>query len=139
MMVDYPSEHTVVLSSVMTNNDTWPTVIRGQYGTMEFGDGLNLSEQSPWWEEFRTANDLLTIHSKGEPTPKPGAATAHLDPMDRRDHMGNFLDAVRKDDRLACNVDLGCATMVAIKMAVDAWKQDQVLLWDHEREVVTQT
>jgi hypothetical protein len=53
--------------------------------------------------------------------------------------MGNFLDAVRNGERLACNVDLGCATMVAIKMAVDAWKHDQVLLWNDEQEVVTRT
>ncbi|HCA39302.1 MAG: Gfo/Idh/MocA family oxidoreductase [Phycisphaerales bacterium] len=139
MMVDYPTEHTIVLSSVMTNNDTWPTVIRGQYGTMEFGNGLTLSEQPPWWEEFRTANGVDITHEDGKPTPKPGTATAHIDPMDRRDHMGNFLDAVRNGDRLACNVDLGCATMVAIKMAVDAWKHDQVLLWNDEQEVVTRT
>jgi hypothetical protein len=29
--------------------------------------------------------------------------------------------------------------MVAIKMAVDAWKQDQVLLWDRDSEVVTRS
>jgi predicted dehydrogenase len=129
MMVDYPGEHTVCLSSVMTNDDTWPTVIRGQYGTMAFHDGLTLSEQAPWSQEFRVANGLEADASK------PGHATVNLPRDERRDHMGNFLDAVRDGAPLACNVDLGCATMVAIKMGVDAWREDRVLRWDAAREV----
>ena len=35
MMVDYPSEHTVMLISVMTNDGNLPMVIRGQYGTLD--------------------------------------------------------------------------------------------------------
>ena len=144
MMVDYPAEHTVVLSSVMTNDDTWPTTIRGQYGTIKpEGDGIDLSEQSAWWNEFRTANsDLIDTtqvdNGKGgtRPEPKPGQATGHIVADARRLHMQNFLDAVRKGEPLACNVDLGCATMVAIKMGVDAWKDDRVLRWDPSTEVV---
>ncbi|MDG2422702.1 MAG: Gfo/Idh/MocA family oxidoreductase [Phycisphaerales bacterium] len=141
MMVDYPSEHTVVLSSVMTNNDTWPYVIRGQYGTMEFGDGLDLSEQSPWADEFRKANGIESRQIIGEDgksrrEPANGQAAAHLDAVPRRDHMGNFLDAVRNGDRLACDVDLGCSVMVAIKMGVEAYRQDKVLFWDDQTEEI---
>jgi predicted dehydrogenase len=141
MMVDYPAEHTICLSSVMTNDDTWPTVIRGQYGTMNFGDKLALTEQSAWWREFRTANELdiqMVDNGRGgeRPEPNAGGATMSLPADNRRDHMGNFLDAVREGAPLACNVDLGCATMVAIRMGVDAWKDDQVLRWDPDREIV---
>jgi len=141
MMVDYPSEHTVCLSSVMTNDDTWPTVIRGQYGTMEFGEGITINEQSPWWKEFRVANGLtphMVDDGTGgqEPLLSPGHATVSLPGQERRDHMGNFLDAIKKGDPLACNVDLGCATMVAIAMGVAAWKDDRVLRWDPDHEVV---
>ena len=59
-----------------------------------------------------------------------------LDLPTRRDHMGNFFDAIRNGDELACNVDLGCATMVGIKMAVDALRYDKVLRWDNESEKV---
>jgi len=137
MMVDYPSEHTICLSSVMTNDDTWPTVIRGQYGTMRFQEQLMLSEQAPWWREFRTANGMNL--GGGDPDPEPGGVSLSLDRLARRDHMGNFFDAIRDDAPLACNVDLGCATMVAIRMGVDAWKQDQVLRWDADREMAIPT
>ncbi len=127
MMVDYPSEHTVVLSSVMTNDDTWPYVIRGRHATMEFGGGIDMHQQRPWEKEFKAANaDIL-----GDDT-----STCSMPAVGRRSHRDNFFDAVRNGDTLACNVDLGCATMVAIKMGVDAWAQDKVLRWDPEKEVV---
>ncbi|MDP7004943.1 MAG: hypothetical protein QF718_01870, partial [Phycisphaerales bacterium] len=65
-----------------------------------------------------------------------GEMEVMLMPHERRDHMGNFLDAIRNGDELACNVDLGCSTMVGIKMAVDALQQDKVLRWNGEDEKV---
>jgi hypothetical protein len=122
----------------MTNDDTWPYVIRGRHATMTFDDGVKLSEQRPWWKEFRQANadKVQSAMKDGKPDPREGQATCSMERPSRRDHMGNFLDAIRKDDTLACNVDLGCATMVAIKMGVEAWRQDKVLRWDADEEVV---
>ena len=54
----------------------------------------------------------------------------------RRDHRGNFLDAIRNGDELACNVDLGASTMVAIKMGVESLRQNKVMLWDSESETM---
>ena len=138
MMVDYPSEHTVVLSSVMTNDDTWPLTIRGRHATMTFGNGVEMKEQRPWWKAFREANadKVQTTMKDGRPDPGEGQATARVDALGRRSHRHNFFDAVRNGDALACNVDLGCSTMVAIKMGVDAWKQDKVLRWDAQDERV---
>jgi hypothetical protein len=138
MMVDYPREHTVVLSSVMTNDDTWPYVIRGRNATMSFDSGIKMDEQRPWWKEFREANadKVQTTMNNGKPDPQEGQASCSMDRVARRSHRDNFFDAVRNGDRLACNVDLGCATMVAIKMGVEAWRQDKVLRWDPEQEVV---
>ena len=50
--------------------------------------------------------------------------------------MGNFIDAVRGVDSLHCNIDLGCSTMVAIKMGVEAYRQNRVLQWDASSERV---
>ena len=43
---------------------------------------------------------------------------------------------LRGKDKLACNADLGCATMVAIKMAVESFRQSKTLLWDAKDEKV---
>jgi len=143
MMVDYPSEHTVVLVSVMTNDLGVPDIIRGQYGTMKFENGISLYEQAAWADEFRTANsDTVTVTTEtdeqGKQVTKPanGRAVSRHDVQGRRDHMGNFLDAIRNGDRLSCNVDLGASTMVAIKMAVESYRQDKVMLWDAETETM---
>jgi predicted dehydrogenase len=139
MMVDYPSEHTVVLASVMTNDVGVDDVIRGQHGTMTFTNGVTIKEQGTWAPEFRERNgDVLTIGrgADGKPDPKHGQAVFSLDVPQRRDHMGNFLDAIRLGDEQACNVDLGTSTMVAIKMGVESLRQNKVMLWDAETETM---
>ena len=55
---------------------------------------------------------------------------------DGRDLEGNFIDVLRGKDKLACNADLGCATMVAIKRAVESFRQSKTLLWDAKEEKV---
>ena len=122
MVADYPSEHSIVLASVMTNDEGLPTIIRGQHGTMFLDDGPKLVGQSTWAEEFKSKNG--------------GEMEVILNRPSRRDHMGNFFDAIRNGDELACNVDLGCATMVGIKMAVDSLQHDKVLRWDSLQEKV---
>ncbi len=143
MTVDYPSEHTVLLVSVMTNDVGLPTVIHGQHATMRFGDLLEITEQSEWWPEFRRTNagrfpHRLVKDDKGREKPQPpaGEATFVIHTSPRRDHMGNFLDAIRDGAALHCNVELGCSTMVAIKMGVESYRRSQMLLWDAESERV---
>jgi predicted dehydrogenase len=137
LMIDYPSEHTIVLVSVMTNDGQLDTVIRGQHGTIEFGDKLTIREQSSWWQEFRKINaglfeQRIERNDKGEekPVPEPGKASFQLFTSPRRDHMGNFLDSVRELDKPTCNVNLGCSTMAAIKMGVESYRRDKAMLWD---------
>ena len=141
MTADYPSEHTIVLVSVMTNDVGLPDIIRGQYATMEFGDAITVREQAAWMDEFRSINAGRFPHrlvrddaGKEHHEPEAGEASFEIHPSPRRDHMGNFLDAIRDGGQLHCNVDLGCSTMVAIKMAVESYRQDTVMRWDAGRE-----
>lgn len=120
MLIEYPSEHTVLLVSVMTNDVGLPRMIRGQYGTIEFGGGLKLTAQGAWKSEFAGKNG--------------GQETVQLPAEPRRDHMGNFIDAVRGQAELTCNEDLGCALMVAIKLGVDAYRQNRTMIWDHDKQ-----
>jgi len=43
---------------------------------------------------------------------------------------------LRGKDQLACTADLGCATMVAIKMAVASFRQSKRLPWNANPEKV---
>jgi len=120
MLIEYPSEYTVFLVSVMTNDVGVPRIIRGQYGTLEFSGGALLRGQPVWMPEFKAVNaDQEQFTVPAEP---------------RRDHVGNFIDAVRGQAELTCNEDLGCALMVAIKLGVDAYRNNRTMLWDAEKE-----
>ncbi len=144
MTVDYP-RHTVLLASVMVSDVDIPTVIHGQIGTLEFGsDHLEVLEQRVWWPEFRQVNaglfpqEIRTEADREVRVPPEGEARFSIHTSPRRDHTGNFLDAVRGEALPACNVELGCSTMVAIKMGVEAYRSSRALSWDAERQRIAE-
>ena len=90
-------------------------------------------------------NDDLLEHrmvkddnGKEHPEPSEGHAKFSMPSEARPDHMGAFLAAVRGQGPPACNVDLGCSTMVAIKMAVESYRTGQAMIWDSEKEEIIQ-
>ena len=46
---------------------------------------------------------------------------------------------VASDAAWATTVELGCATMVTIKMAVESYRQRKTMLWDAKKERVVAT
>jgi predicted dehydrogenase len=122
MTADYPSEWSLFLVSTLTNDAGIPDRIYGKHGTMEIGGEPLLKVNGDFKEEFKAKND--------------GKEEARLAVKQRRDLEGNFIDVLRGKDKLACNADLGCATMVAIKMAVESYRQKKTMLWDGKREKV---
>jgi len=125
MTADYPSEWSLFLVSTLTNDAGIPDRIYGKHGTMELGGEPSLRFNGDFKEEFKAKND-----DKEE---------VRLPIKQRRDLEGNFIDVLRGKDKLACNADLGCATMVAIKMAVESYRQKKTMLWDAKRERVLTT
>ena len=122
MTADYPSQWSLFLVSTLTNDAGIPDRIYGKHGTMELGGEPSLRFNGDFKEEFKAKND--------------GKEEARLPVKQRRDLEGNFIDVLRGKDKLACNADLGCATMVAIKMAVESYRQKKTMLWDARREKV---
>ena len=116
MTADYPQEFSVFLVSTLTNDTQLPDRVYGKHGTLDLGGEPVLRANGDMKAEFRAAND--------------GRDEARLALAPRRDMVGNFLDVVRGTGRLNCNVELGTATMVAIKMAVEAYRQRKTLTWN---------
>jgi predicted dehydrogenase len=116
IMLDYPSEHTIALVSVMTNTSGIEERICGNEGTLLFHDGVTLEAQESWKEEFKKKNDA------------PDRYVIKTTP--RRGHMENFLDAIRGQAELHCNHELGAATMVGIQMGVEAYRGRKTVTWD---------
>ncbi len=122
MTADYPSEWSIFLVSTLTNDAGLPDRIFGKYGTMDLGGDVRMRFNGAFQEEFSAKNgDKLETSIPTEP---------------RRDLEQNWIDAMRGKAEVHCNVDLGCATMVAIKMAVESFRQRKTLLWDSKKEKV---
>jgi hypothetical protein len=129
MNADYRSEFTMNLTSVLTNNTPVPTRIYGQYGTIEIADDSDRAGQvGEMWvigngdfiEEFKERN---------------GGYTRLSLPMDERpDLRGNFFDCIREGGTPFCNVELGTATMVGIKLGVESYRRNKTMLWDSENQ-----
>ena len=122
LTADYPSQWSLFLASTLTNDAGIPDRIYGKYGTMELSGEPSLRWNGDFKEEFKAKND--------------GKEELRLPIQARRDLEGNFIDVLRRNGQLACNADLGCSTMVAIKMAVDSFRHNKTLLWDAKSEKV---
>lgn len=123
MTVDYPTEWSIFLVSTLTNDAQIPDRIYGKHGTMDVGGDPLLWANGEFGDEFKTKND--------------GKEEARILMTQRKDMVGNFLDVIRGNGALHCNVDLGTTTMVAIKMAVESYRQSKTMVWDAKRERVT--
>jgi predicted dehydrogenase len=122
MTADYPSNFSIFLVSTLTNDEQIPDRIYGKYGTMDVGGEPFLRGNGDFEEEFKAKNGgLKEIRIPVEP---------------RRDMEGNFIDVIRGTGELHCNVELGASTMVAIKLAVESYRQKKTMLWDVEKEKV---
>jgi len=98
-----------------------PDRIYGKFGTLELGSGdPEIRVNGPLLPEFKQKND--------------GYTQVRLERKERRDMKGNFIDVIRGKDRLHCNADLAAATMVAIKLGVESYRQRRTMLWDPKLE-----
>ena len=90
---------------------------------MDVSDDIELRFNGQFESEFKARNDgYREVRISGDPG---------------RDLLGNFVDVIRGNGSLHCNSELGAATMVAIKLAVDSYRKGRTLMWDHQREQVT--
>ncbi len=116
MMIDYPSDHTIVLLGSQANRQRVPEIIRGHRGTITFEPpGLILRPQ----KEFENEVKELAIN----PQPRAG-------------HMDNFLQCIRTRKKPHCNEIIGYRVMVAIGMGVRAYRERKVMLFDLKNEKV---
>ncbi len=115
-MIEYPSGHTVVLTSSMANRQGVPEIIRGHEATLYFEGGKAIVRPE---KEFE--NDREEIQVGPEPRP---------------DHMTNFLECVRTRAKPHCDAETGYKVEVAIALGVRAYREGKVMKFDPEKEEV---
>jgi predicted dehydrogenase len=122
LTIDYPQEFSVLLVSTLTNDSQLPDRVYGKHGTLDLDGEPRLRFNGDFKDEFKAKNG--------------GQEEARLAIKLRRDMVGNFLDVIRGNGTLHCNVELGAATMVAIKLGVESFRQRKTMNWDAKSERV---
>jgi predicted dehydrogenase len=114
-IIDYPSEHSVVIVGSQANEQGLPVVVRGHEATMYLGG---------------SGGDIVI-----RPERIFGGSEQKIDTKNVDDtiqaHHDDFLDCVRRrDPKTHCDSDLGYKIDVAIDLAVESYRRNAVCRFD---------
>jgi hypothetical protein len=134
--LDYAGEFTILLVNHSAVGARIPTLICGRHGTLEM-----TNTRTPRGRPHEPTSDL---RFRAEPEflaefkEKNENAEAQVDMKVEacRDIMARFLDAIRGLGTVSCNAELGAATMVGIRMGVDAYRLNKPMIWNPRTETV---
>lgn len=133
MMLDYPEKTTVMVVSSLANDMPIRHVIRGHEATLEFTrEGFTITPQEQ--------SELAIVSGTGETVKgtnlftykKTGAEDITL-------HHRNLIAAIRKNESLKCDQDLGFYGVVACMMGVESFRNRKYLKWDHQNKVIIES
>jgi hypothetical protein len=126
MMLDYPEKTTVMVVSSLANDMPIRHVIRGHKATLEFTkEGFTITPQEQ--------SELAKISGTGEAVKGSGIFT-HIKTgaEDVTLHHRNLQAAIRKNEPLKCDQNLGLYGVVACMMGVESFRKRKYLKWDHQ-------
>jgi predicted dehydrogenase len=117
MLLDYPGGPTIMLVSSMANDTPIDHVIRGHKATLTFTrTGFTITPQRPYAKEMK---EIVHTKSGGE---------------DVRFHHRNLQAAIRKNEPLKCDCQLGYYGVVAASMGVESFRKQKYMRWDAAKQ-----
>ncbi|MCL6518515.1 MAG: Gfo/Idh/MocA family oxidoreductase [Armatimonadetes bacterium] len=116
MIIDYPSDHSIVLCSSMANRQGITEMIRGHEATMYFEEpGVVIRPEN----EFKDLKQEIRVALNERPS-----------------HMDNWLDCIRTRNKPHLDADTAYKVMVAIALGVESYRKEKVMRFDSEKEEV---
>ena len=117
MLLDYPKGLTVQLISSMANDTPVDHLIRGHKATLKFtSTGFEIVPQRAFAKEVQPATHKKT-----------GAEELDL-------HHRNLLNAIRKNEALRCDANLGYYGVVATAMGNLSYRKRKYMKWDASKQ-----
>jgi predicted dehydrogenase len=113
MICEYPRGMTVYVLGTMSNRVGIDHLIRGYRGTLKF-------TKTGWVAEDKDGK-VLAEHTK------TGGEDQNL-------HHTNLHNHIRMGEALNCPVELGLAGVVAVNMANESWRSNEMIGWDKANE-----
>ena len=127
LCADYPSGHSVVLSSSMANATHIPGLIRGHEGTIMMVEN----------GQFESRTDHITVTPEkpfaAEFEKKHGSAELKISVEPRVSHYQNFIDCVRSREKPVLDGLTAFKAMTTIAMAVESYRRGQVVYFDEAK------
>jgi predicted dehydrogenase len=136
LVADYPSGHSVVLSSTMANSQHIPGLIRGHEGTLimvQHGmferptDFITVIPERFKADEFKAKYGTEELKIPVEKTRPAGVAELPNGEPSRASHYDNFVDCMRSREQPVLNGHLAYKTMATIAMSVQSYREGKVL------------
>lgn len=132
MMLDYPEKITVMLVSSLANDMPIRHVIRGHEATLEFTrEGFTITPQKQSKQAIITGTGESVDGTKQFTHIKTGAEDITL-------HHRNLQAAIRKNEPLKCDQNLGFYGVVACMMGVQSMRNRKYLKWDPQNKTVVE-
>jgi predicted dehydrogenase len=130
LVADYPSGHSVVLSSSMANSRHIPGLIRGYEGTIVMVEsGM-----------FEGRTDFITVtpeRFKAEEFKKKyGEAELRIKVEARPSHYENFITCMRTREKPVLDGLTAYKAMVPIAMSAESYRMGQMLYFDEQKQKV---
>ncbi len=133
MMVDYPEKLTVMVVSSLANDMPIRHVIRGNKATLEFtSEGFEITPQKATNKGIISGTGESKKGNQSFKHKKSGAEDITL-------HHRNLLGAIRKNETLNCDVNLGLYGVVACMMGVESYRRRKYLRWDSQMKKVKES
>jgi predicted dehydrogenase len=131
LVADYPSGHSVVLSSSMANSRHIPGLIRGYEGTIVMVEhGM-----------FEGRTDYITVtperHVAEAFKKKYGSDEVKITVEPRPSHYENFIVCMRAREKPVLDGLTAFKAMVPIAMSVESYRTGQMLFFDEKTQKVT--
>lgn len=118
-LLDYPEGPTVQLVSSMANDKKVDHLLRGHKATLEFNQtGFIITPQKLFEDEVKVVEFKKT-----------GAESREL-------HHRNLLNAIRKNEPLKCDAELGYKGVVAVELGSMSFRKRKYMKWDAAKERV---
>jgi predicted dehydrogenase len=133
MMLDYPEKTTVMVVSSLANDTPIRHLIRGHKATLEFTkEGFTITPQEQTDQAIISSTGEIVKGAQLFTHKKTGAEDVTL-------HHRNLQAAIRKNEILKCDHNLGFYGVVACMMGVESFRNRKYLKWDPQNNLVLES
>jgi len=142
-MIEYPSQHIVVMDGTMINEQGRPEMIRGHEATcFVHPDVVIVAPERPFAKGFREKCEEAGL--KGEWVKVAVSSwrrerqieALRIEKQPRPSHMDNFLHCIRTRETPVEDAFAGYQITVAVEMGVTSYYQNKTMHFDPERQVL---